>query len=84
MGQWKIPGFGASVASARSEEELAAGSLGFPACWPCLVQEALLGAAHLNSSRVRFLSPCCVPQVILDARDAEGRRGPCAHESQAP
>ena len=35
----------------------AAGSLGFPECWPCLVQEASLGAAHPHSSRLRFLRP---------------------------
>lgn len=42
--------------AARSQES-AAGSLGFPACWPCLVQEASLGAAHPHSSRLRFLRP---------------------------
>ena len=77
-GQWKIPGSGASAASACSRES-AAGSLSFPACWPCLVQEALLGAAHPHSSHVRFLSPCYVPQAVLDVGDAKGRHGPCAH-----
>lgn len=76
MGQWKIPGSGASAASACSRES-AAGSLSFPVCWPCLVQEALLGAAHPHSSHVRFLSPCYVPQAVLDVGDAEGRHGPC-------